>query len=226
MASENNNNDNITTAFNAAAPVNITTAAVNNVTASIIFSSSPLFNKNNNNSDNDSENHEDNNNNNNDNITAAFNAVAPVNITAAAVNKNNNNSDNDSENHEDNNNNNNNNLWWTPEKCPHYMRWCEGNICSFCMYSKDLIYKANEYVPLASLEKYKIYTWMKLCWACIDDINGNGEREDNGDNDDNGDDNQRLYDLLADFGEDPIPPRDPSAPFGPGPRLNEHNIFF
>ena len=178
-------------------------------------------------------------NNNNDNITTAFNAAAPVNITTAAVNnvtasiifsssplfnKNNNNSDNDSENHEDNNNNNN--LWWTPEKCPHYMRWCEGNICSFCMYSKDLIYKANEYVPLASLEKYKIYTWMMLCWACIDDINGNGEREDNGDNDDNDDDNQRLYDLLADFGEDPIPPRDPSAPFGPGPRLNEHNIFF
>ena len=199
MASKNNN----------------TAAPVNNVTASIIFSSSPLFNKNNNNSENDSENHEDNNNNNND--------AAPVNITAAtAVNKNNNNSDNDSENHEDNNSN----LWWNPEKCGHYMRWCEGNICNFCTYSKDLIYKADEYVPLASLEKYKIYNWMKLCWACIDDINGNGEREDNGDNDDNDDDNQRLYDLLADFGEDPIPPRDPSAPFGPGPRINEHNIFF
>ena len=178
------------------------------VTASIIFSSSPLFNKNNNNSNN-------NNNNNNDNITAVFN-------TAAVVNKNNNNSDNDSENHEDNNNNNNSNLWWNPEKCEHYVQWCEGNICNFCTYSKDLIYKADEYVPLASLEKYKIYTWMKLCWACIDDINGNGEREDNGENDDN----QRLYDLLADFGEDPIPPRDPSAPFGPGPRINEHNIFF
>jgi hypothetical protein len=131
-------------------------------------------------------------------------------------------------------NKNNNNVWWTPEKCPHYIRWCEGNICNFCIYSKDLIYKADEYVPLASLEKYKIYTWMMLCWNCIDNINGYG-KEDDEDNDDgndnsnssdNNNNNQRLYELPVDFGGDHIPYRDPSAPFGPGPRINEQNIFF
>ena len=136
-------------------------------------------------------------------------------------------------------NKNNNNVCWTPEKCPHYIRWCEGNICNFCIYSKDLIYKADEYVSLASLEKYKIYSWMMLCWNCIDNINGYGQ-EDDEDNDDgndnsnssdnnnnnNNNNNQRLYELPVDFWGDDIPNRDPSAPFGPGQRINERNIFF
>ena len=79
---------------------------------------------------------------------------------------------------------------------------------------------------------------MKLCWDCINNINGDGEHKDDGDNDDNDDDgdnsnssdnnnnNQPLYELPSDFGEDHIPPQDPSAPFGPGPRINEQNIFF
>ena len=102
------------------------------------------------------------------------------------------------------------------------------------MYSKDLIYKAEEFVPLVTMEKYKIYNWMKLCWDCINNINGDGEHKDDGDNDNDDDNsnssdnssNQRLYELSADFGEDHVPYRDPSAPFGPGPRINEQNIFF
>ena len=134
-------------------------------------------------------------------------------------------------------NKNNNNVCWTPEKCPHYIRWCEGNICNFCIYSKDLIYKADEYVSLASLEKYKIYSWMMLCWNCIDNINGYGQEDDednddgndnsnSSDNNNNNNNNQRLYELPVDFWGDDIPNRDPSAPFGPGQRINERNIFF